>query len=71
MSHNGNCENCDEPRRTKSISTKKIRDGAAWPEKRINLCDNCLRMLRLDNPGNPGLYEKKCQLKTEVKQDEI
>ena len=60
MSHNGNCENCDEPRRTKNIAIKKLRgDWSKWPKKTVSLCDNCIRNLRKDNPGNPGLYEKK------------
>jgi len=59
MSHNGNCENCDRPVRTKSVSIKKIKGGENWHEKRINLCDDCIRNLRKDNPGNPGLYERK------------
>ena len=60
MSHNGNCENCDEPRRTKNVAIKKLRgDWSKWPEKTVSLCDNCIRILRADNPGNPGLYESK------------
>ncbi|MCK9569996.1 hypothetical protein M0R72_13720 [Candidatus Pacearchaeota archaeon] len=60
MSNNGNCDYCDRPRKTKSIDTSKLKgDWTKWPDSRVSLCDDCLRDLRLDKPGNPGLYERR------------
>ena len=60
MANNGNCDYCDLPKKTRRVKTSTLRgDWSDWPGDTISVCEDCMRDLRKDKPGNPGLYEAK------------